>query len=172
MVWDGGGFLLQLGVHHIDTFQYLFGSITAVFSVQKRKYTPAQIADNTITGLEFTAGYLGYIGSSYATYHTYNLSVYMTKGKIYYDDDLGLMVFKNGGCDKMVCQPGDSVEDSLVKEIEEFTSCIEQGKSPEISIKDGLLVVAVLEAALEANRLGKKIYIEELLHKYGISILD
>jgi len=166
------GPLLQLGVHHIDTFRYLLGTIRAVFSVQKRSYTQAQIVDNTITGLEFEEGCLGYIGSSYTAHRSYSFSVYMTRGKIYYDDDFGLMVFKNGKRDKTVYQPNTSMDNSLLDEIEEFTSCIEQGREPEVSIKDGLLAAAVLEAAIEANRMGKKVYIQKLLAKYGISFLD
>ncbi len=163
-----GGPLLQLGIHHIDTFRHLFGSITAVFSVQKKKYVQAQIVDNTITCLEFEDGYLGYVGSSYVGYPTCRLSVYMTKGKIYYDDDFGLMIFQNGKCEKASYEPDTSTDDSLREEIEEFAFCIEQGKTPDVSIKDGLLAVAVLEAARRANKTETKIYVQELLQKYGL----
>ena len=167
-----GGPLPQLAIHHIDTFRYLLGTIKTVFSIQKKRYAPAQIVDNVICLFEFEEGHLGYIGSSYCSRTTYSLSIYMTKGRIHYDDDFGLAVMNKDKFERKVYQSDISIDDSLLDEIEEFTCCIEKGVAPEVSVKDGLMAVATIRAALEANRTSKKVYVQDLLQEYGISCLD
>ncbi len=53
-----GGPLIQLGIHHVDTLQYLLGPIRRVQGWQRRAMVQAEIDDVTGTLLEFENGCL------------------------------------------------------------------------------------------------------------------
>ena len=169
--WDpeqfSSGPLIQLGVHHADTFQYLLGPIKEVSGYQNHLYTSANIIDNAVTVLEFESGCLGYIGSSYITPSSYKIVLSGTKGRIFYDDLLGLFIFDNKGNNKKIEieTKAKRVGDSILEELDEFADCIIYGRKPEVSIEEGLRALAVIEAAVQANKNGSTVCIRDVITK-------
>ncbi|MFQ5875919.1 MAG: Gfo/Idh/MocA family protein, partial [Dehalococcoidia bacterium] len=82
-----GGPLIQLGVHHADTLNYLLGPVLKVTAMAKRLYTPAEINDVTMTLLEMASGQLCYIGSNWASQGTYFTYVYGMDANLYFTVD-------------------------------------------------------------------------------------
>src|SRR5207245_9758897 len=61
-----GGAMTNLGIHHVDTFQYLLGPIVRVMALSRRvALTDVQIDDATSILFEFASGGLGYLGTSW-----------------------------------------------------------------------------------------------------------
>src|SRR5207245_11130757 len=61
-----GGAMTNLGIHHVDTFQYLLGPIARVMAFSRRVALPdVQIDDATSILFEFASGGLGYLGTSW-----------------------------------------------------------------------------------------------------------
>ena len=50
--------------------------------------------------------------------------------------------------------------------IEEFASCLFQGKTPKPDLEEGIRTIAVLEAIDESMRTGKVVKVDEVLAKY------
>src|SRR3989442_11142957 len=61
-----GGPMTNLGIHHVDTYQYLLGPIARVTAFVRRvALTDVEIDDATSILFEFASGSLGYLGTSW-----------------------------------------------------------------------------------------------------------
>lgn len=163
----GSGPLIQLAVHHADTLQYLLGAVQTVTGVQKRLHTAAEIMDTTTTLLEFSSGCLGCISSSYITPRICRIILTGTSGQIFYDEDIGLLINKGGGYEQIELEPKqqyDRVLGTLREEIDEFANCIVFRKKPEVSLHEGLMALAVVQAAERSQIENRPIYLKELIN--------
>lgn len=165
-----GGPLMQLGVHHIDTLQYLLGPIARVQGWQRREHVRAEIDDVAGTLLEFERGPVGYLGSAYATGETCWIKIGGTQAIAHYDQHLGLSLSRDSwerGPVRESRAPGMDLRapiGTLREELAEFVACIRSGEPPEIDGEAGLSNVAVVLAAVESGRTGKAVRVEGIAH--------
>lgn len=160
-----GGPLTLLAVHEIDTLAYLLGPIRRVFGWQRRLAAPAEIPDTTITLLEFETGALAAVASDYVSPPARALRLFGTAGNARWDEPGGLVVDRPDGAPRAIpLSPADSLRD----ELDDFAASIRDGRPPEVDGAAGLLNVAVVEAALEANRRGAPVEVREILARAGI----
>ncbi len=165
-----GGPLIQLGVHHIDTIQYLLGPIIKVQGWQRSTLVQADIDDVTCTLLEFESGLLGYLGSTYAASQACWIKVYGTSSNAHYDQHLGLTLSKDTwehGPVREQEAPGIDLTGvpipTMREEVAEFAECIRKGKEPDIDGEQGLRNLAVVLATVESGETGKAVAVDELL---------
>jgi predicted dehydrogenase len=161
------GPLIQLGIHHADTLQYLLGRVKTVSGFQKRVRLKTEIMDTTGTLVEFENGCLGYIGNSYITPRTCRIVLYGTAGQIFYDDRLGLHLYSKEEARQIDLEPSDRhlrINATLVEEVGDFADSIVLGKQPEVSIFEGLRALAVVEAARLSLLWNRPVAIDELIH--------
>lgn len=154
-----GGPLSQLGVHHVDTLQYLMGPVARVSSWQRRLAVAADIDDVTTSLLEFENGALGYIGAHYAVPDTRYVFILGTQANVRWDRALGLVFESERGHEQIPIEEIDTIQE----EIDEFARCIVTGERPEVSGVEGLAAVAVIEAAVLSNQRARPVDIAELL---------
>jgi predicted dehydrogenase len=154
-----GGPLSQLGVHHVDTLQYLIGPVARVSAWQRRLAVTADIDDVTTTLLEFENGALGYIGAHYAVPDIRYVFVLGTQANARWDRALGLVFESERGREQIPIEENDTVQE----EIDEFARCIINVESPEVGGAEALAAVAVIEAAVLSNQRGQPVDIAELL---------
>ena len=58
--------MTNLGIHHVDTYQYLLGPIVRVMALSRQvALTGVDIQDATCILFEFASGTLGYLGTSW-----------------------------------------------------------------------------------------------------------
>jgi predicted dehydrogenase len=154
-----GGLAIQHGVHHADTLQYLMGPVARVSAWQRRLAVAAEIDDVTMTLLEFENGALGYIGAHYAVPDIRYVYILGTQANIRWDRALGMVFENDGGREQIAFEEIDTIQE----EIDEFVRCILTGETPEVTGRDGLAAVAVIEAAVLSNLRGRPVDIAELL---------
>jgi predicted dehydrogenase len=82
------GPLMQLGVHHADTLQYLLGPVVRVRGAFARLVTSAEVDDVAVGALEFAAGAQGTLTSSYVSPRTYSLRLYGTAAVLDYQTEM------------------------------------------------------------------------------------
>jgi UDP-N-acetyl-2-amino-2-deoxyglucuronate dehydrogenase len=161
-----GGPLMQLGIHHVDTLQYLLGPIARVQGWQRRAHVRAEIDDVTATLLEFAAGPVGYLGSAYATGETCWIKISGTHAIAHYDQHMGLSISRDSWEGGPVRESRASGMDlrapigTLREELAEFVECIRTGKPPEVDGVAGLRNLAVVLAAVESGRTGKAVAVD------------
>ena len=164
-----GGPLIQLGIHHIDTLQYLLGPIVHVHGWQRRARVEAEIDDVTCTLLEFESGLLGYLGSVYSSSQACWIKVYGTAANAHYDQHLGLMLSQDSWQQGAVRKPqSKGIElkapiPTMREEVAEFALCIRTGKKPEIDGVQALRNLAVVLAAVHSGETGEPVLVDDLL---------
>ncbi len=165
-----GGPLVQLGVHHIDTLQYLSGPITRVLAVSKHLYAPADIEDVVTVLGEFASGACSYLGHAWVTPEIFWIRVCGTKAVATFTVDLRTWSRSDETdvhSELTVQRLGEDAHhlslergDMLAEELEEFARVVRTGERPEVGIDEGMAVVAVIEAALRSASTGRAEWVE------------
>jgi len=159
-----GGPLSQLAVHIFDTLHCLGGTIAAVSShASKLSPVGAEVDDQSMTVLKFADGKLGYVGTSWTAPGIYSVRVFGQKGLMHYEVDfsswdtpdrlhlsstLYIQRGKDGyGKREVLALPQT---DMFVDELESFAAAIATGQPSELSGYNGVVAVAVVNAALRS----------------------
>jgi predicted dehydrogenase len=159
-----GGPLNLLGIHEIDTLQYLLGPVVRVGGWQRRLATGADSPDVAVTLLEFGSGALAYVGNSYASPWARAVRLFGTRSNACWDQEGELHLETADGQHRtLVLEPVNTLGEQLA----DFAASIRQNRPPEVDGRTGLLNVAVLEAAVESNRRGDTVTVSEIFKRAG-----
>jgi predicted dehydrogenase len=156
-----GGALIQLGVHHTDTLQYLLGPVRAVSGHLRRLHTRAEVSDATMAVLEFENGALAYFGSGWSSPRIYDMRIQGTDCNLTYRLDpknwADSHLLDEAG--SLEVQAGDDREllemsrtDMFREELEEFADAIRGRADIEVGLEDATRALAVVEAAISSSR--------------------
>jgi predicted dehydrogenase len=149
-----GGPLIQIGIHHIDTLNYLLGPMIRVYGVQKRRIIPSVIDDTSVTLLEFENGIVGHLTSHYASARAIDLRIMGTKANVTCDRVLGVTI-RHDTRERVICETVPLVAvDPVCEEMAEFARCIRTGGRPEVGGEEATFALAVVLAAIESNSKG------------------
>jgi predicted dehydrogenase len=145
--------LVQLGVHHADTLQYLLGPVTRTTGKLSHFVSPVDIDDVGVATLEFASGALGVISSSYVSPKTYSLRLFGTEAVLDYRTDISVWPAADRLDELTTLSVGGDevafdVVDPLRAEMEELARCIAGEATPETGADEGL---AALKVILEAT---------------------
>jgi predicted dehydrogenase len=166
------GSLMTMGIHQADTLTYLLGPVTSVFSVFRKRHIPAPVDDVTCTLVEFESGVIGYLGSNFASPKTNWLRVYGTEGNIVrtvssvdkrFDIERSRPIHQNTRLElvrKGRAEPEEvsfATSDPILEELDEFADCVRTGRAPETDGTTGLAALALIRAAIESAKTGKRI---------------
>ena len=158
-----GGALIQLGVHHADTLQYLFGPVTAVSGHLRRLHTRAEVSDATMAILEFENGALAYLGSGWSSPRIYDMRIQGTDCNLSYHLDPknwaeSHLLDEAGRLEAQVGEERDLLDtprtDMFLEELEEFANAIRGGAHVEVGLEEAVRALAVVEAAITSSRQG------------------
>jgi UDP-N-acetyl-2-amino-2-deoxyglucuronate dehydrogenase len=141
--------LVQLGVHHADTLQYLLGPVARTTGRVNRVVSDVEIDDTGIALLEFASGALGAIASSYVSPKTYSIRLLGTEAVLDYRTDISVWPAADR-LDSMTTlllggEPvAFEVVDPLVDELEELGRCARGEATPETGAAEGLAALRVI----------------------------
>jgi predicted dehydrogenase len=158
-----GGALIQLGVHHADTLQYLLGPVAAVSAHARKLYTASEVPDAVMAILEFESGPLGYLGTGWASPGVYQMRLQGTEANLFYDldfnnwDESHLADSKSSLVSQAYRQterpPVDMPHTDMFREqLEEFALTIRGKAEIEVGAEEAVRALAVVHAALESSR--------------------
>jgi predicted dehydrogenase len=144
------GGMTSLGIHKIDTMRYLAGPIKSVFCFSRpgRGYS---IDEATALAIEFESGAVGTLITSFFTPVISEVTVYGQDATAFNQaDGTKLFVQKRGEFARQEIEltPVDPEVDQLI----EFARAIRGEVTPEVGGREGLEIVAILEAAVESAR--------------------
>lgn len=145
-----GGPMTNLGIHHVDTFQYLLGPITRVTAFSRRLAVPVDIDDVMSILFEFASGSLGYLGTSWIhANRTAVITVHGTEAHAWHEADGGQLFLARAGQAERTAVPLTLV-DPVVEELAEFARCVRDRARPEVGGEEATADIAVLEAIVES----------------------
>jgi predicted dehydrogenase len=156
-----GGAMTNLGIHHVDTFQYLAGPIARVMAFSRQvALTGVEIDDATSILLEFVSGGLGYLGTSWVhANRTATITVHGADAQAFIEaDGARLSVARRGQWPPtpVALEPVDAI----VAELTEFAHCVRDGTRPEVGGEDATADIAVLDAIVESAATGRAITVD------------
>jgi predicted dehydrogenase len=143
------GGMTPLGVHHIDTIQYLGGPIRSVSAISKRVYGALDVDDVTAMLFELESGPVAYLVTMLATAGVNSVTVYGSEARAWTEED-GTRLFLQKRAEPSGTEIPVVPIDTIADELAEFVECIATGARPETGPEAAIPVVDVLEAIVES----------------------
>jgi predicted dehydrogenase len=150
-----GGAMTNLGIHHVDTYQYLLGPIARVMALSRRVALDIDVEDVTSILFEFASGALGYLGTSWVHANRSDwIALHGTEAQAWHEAHGARLSILRRGQSERTPVPLEQGE-PLAEELADFARCVREGGRPEVSGEEGIANIAVLEAIVESARTGR-----------------
>lgn len=153
------GAMTGLGVHMVDTMQYLLGPIARAGAMSKRILARSPLDDMTNIVLEFESGPLGSLNTSLVLPRRCDLSIHGHEQSLWSLEDGTRLVRQRKSEPAPQEEPIEQV-DELVEQLDELAACILDGQAPETDGAGAVSVIAVLEAIVRAIETGRTVDVE------------
>jgi predicted dehydrogenase len=144
--------MIQLGIHFVDTVEYLIGPVERVSCFASNIAMPNNAFDSTASILQLTSGIPVSLTSYYVSADAYFVRIYGTQGTIHCSPlKLQLDLLQNG-------EPKETIEEdystegagAYILQMREFGGCILHGTEPETGGQESLRALAVIEAMVQS----------------------
>jgi predicted dehydrogenase len=162
---DGGGALMNQGIHTVDLLLYLITDINRVQAVTKTALHKIESEDTCVATLEFADGAVGVLQATTAAFPGYARRVEITgsEGTVCLEQDRITKVdLKSPTHERVPIEPADqnpSSNSPVVSDvrghqriIEDFVNSIETGRRPVCDGEEGRRSLAVVEAIYRSAR--------------------
>lgn len=155
------GAMTGLGIHHVDTYQYLLGPIARVAAFSARQVLrDIDIYDTTGIIFEFASGVIGYLGTGFVVANRTNLlAVHGTEGQAFAEGEASRLSLRKKG-ESQASPVVVRAVDWIAEQLAEFGRCVREGVRPEVGGDEGTANVAVLAAIIESTRTGTAVLVE------------
>jgi UDP-N-acetyl-2-amino-2-deoxyglucuronate dehydrogenase len=157
--FDGGGALMNQGVHTVDLLLWLFGPVRRVFGRTSTRLHAIEVEDTAVAVLEFANGAIGTLEAATSVYPGYSrrLELTGTGGTLVLEGDrlirIDLRDQPAEGAVAEAAAPPESVASPVVTDatphrrvFEDFIRAVETGSAPSCGGPDGRRSVEVIEA--------------------------
>src|SRR5437763_9378595 len=169
---DGGGALMNQGIHTVDLLLYLLGGIDRVQAVTKTALHEIQSEDTCVATLEFANGAIGVLHATTAAYPGYarRLEITGSEGtvRIEHDRITKIDLRKDVEADGLEIEHASELADQNASAnspvvgdvrghqriVEDFISAIETGRNPVCDGEEGRRSLAIVESIYRAARTG------------------
>jgi predicted dehydrogenase len=162
---DGGGALINQGVHTIDLLLWLLGDVVRVQGRTATKLHSIEAEDTAVAILEFTSGALGVFHVTTAAYPGYprRVEITGTKGTVILEHDRIVAVdLATSGAERNLSSGGDenrSASSAVVSDsrghqaiLEDFIHAVKSNSTPACDGVEGRRSIALIEAIYRAAR--------------------
>lgn len=171
---DGGGALMNQGIHAIDLLRWIMGDVKSVFAYHDHLTHDIEVEDTLVAGIEFQSGAMGTVTASTSVYNGINkkLEIFGTDGTVIINDTEPTMwKFKNSKDSDLGLPKGEQpahislsptsnlIEDVWAhqQQIADMIEAIKQDREPAINGDEGRKTVQLVLAIYESARTGKRI---------------
>jgi predicted dehydrogenase len=162
---DGGGALMNQGIHTVDLLVWLLGPVARVRAATSTRVHAIEVEDTAVAILEFENGALGVIEAATSIYPGYarRVEVTGTEGTIVIEDDRLLRADLRSSSASPAAAPAatESAASPVVSDasahqriIEDFVRSVETGAPLACDAREGRKSVAVVQAIYESARTG------------------
>ena len=167
--WDGGGALMNQGIHTADLLLWICGDVKAVQAVRRTALHKIETEDVLVATLEFKSGAIGTLQAATSVYPGYPRRVELTgsEGTIIIEQDRLVAAdlrkppvdFRSTSDDHNASATSPTVSDVRGHQaaIEDFVRAIQTNGTPRCSGAEGRRSVELVEAIYAACESGKRI---------------
>lgn len=167
---DGGGALMNQGIHTVDLLLWLLGDVTEVHARTRTALHDIEVEDTVVATLEFASGALATLEATTAAYPGFPRRIELsgTRGTVLLEDDrVTTVAVEPAPPEPPPAREGNqnaSASSATVADVsehravlEDFLAAIEENREPMSSGREGRRSVAVVEAIYRSAREGKPI---------------
>lgn len=165
---DGGGALMNQGIHGIDVLQYLVGPVKSVWGICKTMARDIEVEDTANVLVEFENGAIGTIQGTTSVTPGYPriLEISGTKGTIVLEEDSITRWDVEGSKTEIKenSKYNDSFRDPMafsnqyhILQIGDLLDAIENNRKPLVDMYEGRKPVDIILGAYESSKTGKKV---------------
>jgi len=166
--WDGGGALMNQGVHMVDVLQWMMGPVAEVQAYAGTLAHKVEVEDAAVAALRFESGALGLILASTAVYKGLppRLEVFGATGNVVIEGD-DIVRWQVGDEEEIASFHGSAfgatdpqaglaeAVEGHVEQLGDFLAAIEEDRPPMISGEEARKAVALILAIYESARTGR-----------------
>jgi UDP-N-acetyl-2-amino-2-deoxyglucuronate dehydrogenase len=173
---DGGGALMNQGIHTVDLLLWWLGDIARVSARAKTQLHKIEVEDTVVATLEFANGAIGTLEATTAAYPGYPRRVELTgtNGTIAIEQDRIVncdlrephaevrraFESQDGDANASAASPIVSDARGHQRVLEDLLDAIATGRRPRCDEREGRRSVAVVEAIYESSRTGKPVNVD------------
>jgi scyllo-inositol 2-dehydrogenase (NAD+) len=168
---SSGGMLIDMGIHDFDLARWFMGDVETVSAIGGTIAYPELAAvgdiDNAIASLTFASGKLGVVDLTRSGIYGYDISTEILglEGtiKIGYLRETPVMVLtKNSVTHDTVPYFMERFRDAYTTQLQNFAENVLHGRTPPITIDDGLEALRIGVAATRAQESGRTVVVGEI----------
>jgi predicted dehydrogenase len=167
---DGGGALMNQGVHTVDLLLWLLGDVRTVYAKAVTSLHTIEVEDTVVATLEFASGAVGTLEATTAAYPGYPRRVELTgtEGTIILEGDhvvaadlrtppASVPAPSEAVASRSATSPVVSDVGGHRKILEDFVRAVETGGTPLCDGREGRRSVELVEAVYESSRTGRAV---------------
>lgn len=169
--WDGGGALMNQGVHGIDVIQYLMGGAASVFAYAAPLLHDIEVEDTAVAVLKYRNGAFGVIQGATTVYPAQEtrFELHGEKGTIIIADS-GIKQWKMLDSDEAAPQvgalatmgrtnPEDIASDGHYIFVDDMVHAVKEDREPMVNGEEARKSVDLVLAVYESARTGKEVHL-------------
>jgi predicted dehydrogenase len=169
---DGGGALMNQGIHTVDVLLSLFGPVAKVSAQVATRVHAIEVEDTAVATLEFASGALGIIEAATSVYPGYARRIEVTgsEGTFVLDQDRLVRADLRSPVDAAELDApagaGESAASPVVSDVtphrrifEDFIGAIQADGTPACDGREGRKSVAVVQAIYESARTDRAVIV-------------
>lgn len=167
---DGGGALMNQGIHGVDLLQYIMGTVKSVFAYSSTLARKIETEDTASAVMEFKNGALGIIQAATSVYPGFprRMEICGDKGSIVLEED-SIVSWAIEGREPPDCitlgrtsngassNPAAFGFEGHIKQISDMADAVRNGKKPLVDQYEGRKTIEIISAIYESSRTGKRI---------------
>ena len=170
---DGGGALMNQGIHTVDLLLWLLGDVTDVYARAATALHAIEVEDTLTASLSFGSGALGTLQATTAAYpgHPRRVEITGTEGTLVLEHDRVVSwELRSGRVDGATDQSASvSASTAVVSDatphrrvVEDFVDALQTGRSPACDAREGRRSVALAHALYASARDGAPVAVPTL----------
>ena len=166
---DGGGALMNQGIHTVDVLQWLMGPVARLSARTATRLHDIEVEDTAVAVLEFASGALGTIEAMTSVYPGYGRRVEVTGSNgtaVLEGDTLVKVDLRGGSAVSADAAPTVAASSPLVADasahqriLQDFLDAISAGRPPVVDLREGRRSVAIVEAIYGSAQNGGAPYV-------------
>ena len=169
---DGGGALMNQGIHGIDVLQYMVGPVKSVAGICKTIVRDIEVEDTANIVVEYENGAIGTIQGTTSVEPGYPrvIEISGTRGTIVLKEDVIIRWDIDGktlneedikvGTHASFRDPAGFALSSHTDQIQDLINAIKEDRPPKVDVYEGKKPVDIILAAYESSKTGKRIEIK------------
>ncbi|NJD03520.1 MAG: Gfo/Idh/MocA family oxidoreductase [Ruminiclostridium sp.] len=172
---DGGGALMNQGIHGIDLLQYIMGPVKSVFAYARTLARAIEVEDTAAAILEFKSGALGVIQATTSIYpgSPRRLEINGSKGTIVLEED-SIASWTVEGCEmpedialghtnsKASRDPAAFSIEGHIRQFNDMADAIRNDRKPLVDQYEGRKSIEIIMSIYESSRTGKVVEFKNL----------